>query len=49
MSIVLYQWVSLLHCSHCQVMEKHDTLRYPLFYGHANRYLAEVRNRSDHM
>ncbi len=49
MSIVLYQYVSLLPRSHCQVMEKHGTLRYLLFYGHANRHLAEVRNRSDHM
>jgi hypothetical protein len=32
MSIVLYQYVSLLPSSHCQVMEKHVTLRYLLFY-----------------
>jgi hypothetical protein len=49
MCIVLYQYVSLLPRSRCQVMKKHDTLRYLLYCGNANRHLAEVRNRSDHM
>lgn len=49
MGIVLYQYVSSLSRSRCQVLKMHGRLRYLLYDGGANRYLAEVRNRSDHM